>query len=190
MAGNGNNIWNNPIFDDPNLNSPMEYLERGGIRIIVPAHITGNNDTYKIPVFKLTKSVRVVDQYAEIDSITNLTNMTDVHADLWADTGGAGTIIDTLTADSGANLSGLQVGSWFTKDKEAVEPYSIVSSITGSVHEVGFGDDIGRPFIVTQRYGVDTYIRFCYTTNTILDFYMTIFFKWQPLNSGILELVT
>ncbi len=188
MIGPGRDPWRIPIESNPAINSPYEVLRREGNRVVVSSHITGNNDDYKIPVFKLIKSVTVADQYAEIKSITNLTNMTDVYADLWADTGGAGTIIDNLTAP-GANLSGLSVDSMFTKDRESAEQYSILPSATGKVHEVRFGDDIGLPFTVTQRYGVDTYIRFCYSTNTILDFWMDIFFRWIPINSGCLELV-
>jgi hypothetical protein len=188
MIGPGYDPFRSALPDNPVLNSPFEILQRDGMRIITTKRIQGNNDSYKISVFKLNGAVRVVNQYAEIMSIVALTNMTSVYADLWADTGGAGTVIQNLTANA-LDLSGVGVGSLFTKNKDNSESYTSVNGTNGGINEVTFGDDIGVPFDIVQKYEVDTFIRFNYTTNAILDFIMTIFFKWIPLNGGTLELV-
>jgi hypothetical protein len=181
--GTGRNFLKVVIPEEQQLNSPYEILEREGRRVFVEANITGNNDSYNVNVFKIIGTVRILDQFALISEIANLTNMTGIYADLWD-----GTLATDLTAD-GATLSGLPVGSYLTKDRDAAEQYSVISAATGAVHEIGLGDDIGQPFTVTQKNGADTFIRFNYTTNTVLDIVMQIFFKWQAVDGGKLELV-
>jgi hypothetical protein len=191
-------IWNltgaiyraitNSLPNSPVLNSAQKVLKRSGTTIIVPARIQGNNDSYNVPVFKVTGTVRIIEQYAILTNITNLSNMTNVYADLWADTGGAGTIIGVLTTD-GMTLSDAEEGSYFTKDKEVGETYSLVKSNTGGINETRPDEFIGRAFTVTQRKGVDTYIRFNYTTNTVLDFVMDIYFTYFLMDGSNLEVV-
>lgn len=181
---NGN--WggmNIPIIN-PLLNSPNEVLEREGVRVIfenVP--ITGNNLSYNINIFKLIGSVMVLDQYAIITEAIALTNMTDVYADLWD---GTNSVKLTNGNPGGMTLSAAPVGTLFTKDLLASSPYSINTADQCRMLEPG-NRDIGRPFIVTQKNGVNTYIRFNYTTNTNLDMKMTVYFKYKILNSGTLE---
>lgn len=183
MIGNGRVILLENIPDNPALNTPFEIFEREGMRLNSTVHITGNNDSYNLNIFQVFGTVMILNQFAILTEINNITNMTGVYADIWD-----GLVSDLLTAN-GADLSGLPVGSWFTKDRESVEQYSVVSAATACKHEIRPAQDIGLPFQVTQKNGVDTFIRFNYTTNTLLDFYMEIFFKWRPINGGYIELV-
>lgn len=184
MIGPGSDPWGRSLPDNPIINSPFEILEREGMRVEKNIHITGNNDSYNINVFQVFGTVDIISQYAEITEVNNLTNMIGVYADLWD-----GVVSDDLTAD-GATLSNFPIGSWFTKDRETTETYSVINASTCKKHEIRPAEDIGLPFQVTQKTGnVDTFIRFNYTTNTVLDFWMKIFFRWRPLNGGRLVLL-
>lgn len=164
-------------------NSPYEILDRQGHKVKVSANITGNNNSYSVNVFKVTGTVRVLDQYAIITAVTALTNMTNIYADLWD-----GTNSVLLTAD-GATLSNAPVGTFFTKDKDVTQPYSVSLADQCRMNEVINTMRIGKPFTVTQKNGADTFIRFRYTTNAVLDFTMDIFFFYELLDGGSLTLV-
>lgn len=161
--------------------SPNEILEREGHKLKVSANITGNNNSYNVNVFKITGTVRVIDQFAIITSVTALSNMTAIYADLWD-----GTNSELLTAN-GAVLSGAPVGTFFTKDQDVTQTYSVSKSDQCRVNEVAADKRIGKPFTVTQKYGANTYIRFNYTTNTVLDFDMDIYFVYEPMDGSGLE---
>jgi hypothetical protein len=172
-----------PIPDEPILNSGYEVLRRNGIRIKKEGlNVTGNNNSYNLNIFKLTGSVEIVSQYAIITAVTNLTNMTAVYADLWD-----GTNSVNLTSN-GATLSGCPVGTLFTKDLDVTNPYTINKSDQCRMNEA-IVMDIGKPFIITQKNGADTYVRLNYTTNTVLDFVMDVYFKFRELDGGTLEIV-
>ena len=172
-----------PIPRENILNSPYEIFGRQGRKIKVSANITGNNNSYNVNVFQITGTVRILDQFAIITSITDLTNMTAVYADLWD-----GTNSEALTAN-GAVLSGAPVGTFFTKDKDVTEIYSVMKADQCRVNEVTADKNIGKPFTVTQKNGVNTYIRFNYTTNTTLDFNMDIYFIYELMDGSNLEVV-
>ena len=165
-------------------NSVQEILYRVGIKTVVSSvNITGNNDSYNTNVFLLAGAVTVLEQYAVITAVTDLTNMTDVYADLWD-----GTNSVPLTKTPGLDLSGYSVGSFFTKDEVATSTYSSMNADQCRMLEAGFRT-AGRPFTVNAKNGANTYIRFNYTTNTTLDFTMDIYFYHRVLDSGSLTLV-
>jgi hypothetical protein len=135
-------------------------------------------------VFQLFGSVRVLEQVAEIASVTTLTNMTNVYADLWD-----GTNSVLLTAD-GATLSNAPVGTIFTKDQDVTQPYSVSLADQCRMSEVVDAKRIGKPFTVTQESAADTFIRFRYTTTDApLSFSMLLKFVFEPLDGGNLVLV-
>jgi hypothetical protein len=183
MIGPGYDPWRTAISGERVLNSPNEILRREGVRGEVLVHVTGNNDSYNLNIFKLFGTVDFISNFIIITEINNMSNLTNVYSDLWD-----GAFSDSITAD-GADLSGIPVGSWFAKDRESTEAFSVVSAATAKAHEIRPADDIGLPFQITQKTGdVDTFIRFNYTTNTVLDFYGHLFYKWRPVNGGYLEL--
>jgi 2-methylaconitate cis-trans-isomerase PrpF len=182
-----NAIWSDlhqPIPDAVLINTPLEVLKRNGTKIAISeVHITGNNNTYNIPVFKVTGAIRVLDQYAIITETTNITNLTNVHSDLWD-----GSVSENLTLD-GVTLSAAPVGTLFTKDQDVSKAYTVLLADQGRVNEITATKELGKPFLVIQKSGADTFIRFNYTTNTVLDFKMELFFIYQELNNSALELV-
>jgi hypothetical protein len=155
---------------------------RDYISVEQEVHLQANNETVNANVFKFTGSIEVVAQYAEVTEVTNATNITNVYADIWD-----GTNSKNLTA-AGANFSGLTVGSFFSKLEAVTEEYVVHIASQNRVTEIT-ADNIGQPFLITAKQGVNNYIRFNFTTNTTLDFKMKVFFKYRIINGGSLEFV-
>jgi len=166
-----------------NLNSLSEIINRNGTKLIIEdVNITGNNNSYNINVFKFTGAIQILCQYAIITEVTDLSNMTGVYADIWD-----GSTSVNLTDDSpGATLSGFSVGSMFTKDQAANQAYTVMNADQCRLSEPGF-NQVGRPFIINAKNGVDNYIRFNYTTNTTLDFKMSVYFTYRTIDGGTIE---
>ena len=164
-------------------NSISELLSRIGGRIWRGnLRVQANNETKVINVFRVTKTVLVLNQWAVLVDNTALTNCTNVYATAWD----GSTSID-LTAD-GIDLSGLQVGTTFFKDKEPAQPYSMLASNGVVVYEPTEKKE-GQPFYVQQKNGADTFIRFHVTTNTVLDFTIYMEFTYKLFNGAKLEMV-
>lgn len=128
-------------------------------------------------VLKVTGTVRILEQYATITSVTTLNNATGVYADTHD-----GTNVINLTAD-GSVLSGCPVDSFFTKDKDSSETYSVAKADQVRMNEVSNEDAVGTPFTITNKNNTDTFIRFhLTTTDNPVDFTIKIVFKYNPLS--------
>ena len=139
---------------------------------------------HAINLFKLHSTVRVLDQYAELMEVTTLTNCTNVYATLYD-----GTVSLDLTAD-GATLSGAPVGTVFTKNLELTQPFSVHMADQCRVTEVTHDKYVGKPFLITQKNGVDTFIRMhLTTTDNPVSFKMLLRFVYEPLDGGYLEIL-
>jgi hypothetical protein len=162
----------------------MTYLPSDDKKITTTQRITGVTGAQSINVFQITGNVIILEQYAVLTDTTTLTNCTNVYADFYD-----GTAAVDLTAD-GATLSGLPVGSLFTKDKVASNSYTVADATTGVVTET-LGDRwVGRPFTCTQKFGADSFIRLNFTTtDNPIDFSMYLEFRWRPINGGNLVLL-
>jgi hypothetical protein len=153
-------------------------------RLDAQVRIQANNETKNLNVLRFTGTIEVVSQYAEIISVVNASNMTDVYADIWD-----GTNSKNLTKSApGADFSGLCAGSFFSKLGATTEEYTINLANQNRVGDVDPGD-IGQAFLITAKYGVDNFIRFNFTTNTLLDFTMKVFFKYRIINGGSLNFI-
>ena len=132
-------------------------------------------------VLQLVGTVVITNQWAEITEITTLTNLTGMYADLYD-----GTNIINLTAD-GAILSGMPVGTFFTKDKVSSETYSVNDASQARMLETLIDKKSGRPFTITQKDGVDTFIRLhLTTTDAPVSFKVKVHFEYYPINSSTL----
>jgi hypothetical protein len=146
--------------------------------------IQANNETKNLNVFRFTGTIQIVTQYAEIMSVVNASNMTNVYADIWD-----GINSEPLTKSGpGADFSGLCTGSFFSKLGSITEEYYINFANQARVTDIDPGD-VGHPFVITAKHGVDNFIRFNFTTNTVLDFVMKVFFRYRIINGGSLEFV-
>jgi hypothetical protein len=144
----------------------------------------GGTGSQTLNVFRVYGTIRVINQHAEIIEATTLTNCTNVYATLYD-----GTNTINLTLD-GATLSGAPVGTFFTRDQDSSNAYSVATADQCRMSEVVSDKDIGRPFTVTAKNGAATYIRFHYTTtDSPIDFVMRLRFVWEPVDGGCLEVV-
>jgi hypothetical protein len=144
--------------------------------------IQANNEIKSINVLQFIGTVEIISQYAEILSVINASNMTNVYADIWD-----GTNSKNLTKSSpGADFSGLCAGSFISKLGSITEEYEVNIATENRISDIDPGD-VGQPFLITAKNGVDNFIRLNFTTNTILDFVMKVFFKYRIINGGSLN---
>ena len=151
----------------------------GGHKMEVEA-VIGGTGAQTINVFQFTGTLRVLDQYAMITRVGTLTNFTGMYADVWD-----GTNSVLLTDNTpGASLSGAPVGTYFTKNMDETQPYTVLMSDEVRVDEPDAGDKkVSQPFTANPKNGATNYIRFHYnTTDNPVDFDMTIYFIYELLN--------
>ncbi len=161
----------NILGDPTNGFHSLTHIEKS-LRITGTGALTAN-------VLQFTGAIQVVEQYAVIESITTLVNGTDVYADIWD-----GTVATDLTKTPGSTISGFEVGSFFLKDKDATNVYSTMRSDQARFNEVS-PTKAGAPFILNQKYGVDSFIRFhLTTTDAPVDFNMMIHFEYRKLSEN------
>ena len=128
-------------------------------------------------VLQFTGAIQIVDQYAVLTSVTTLVNATDVYADAWD----GATAVD-LTKTPGATMSGFEVGSFFLKDQSAASTYSTMRADQVRFNELS-ANKIGQPFILNQKNGADSFIRFhLTTTDAPVDFTMSVNFEFRKLS--------
>lgn len=167
-------------------NSACDMLQRSAGRLLCVegAVITGTG-TVNIPVLKLTGSVEILNQWAEIKTIDTLTNLTNMYADLWD-----GSTSVVLTKTTGASLSGAPVGTIFSKREPATDAYDVAFADQPRLIEKATKDII-NPFIVTANNSAETFIRFNFTTTDApVLFTADIYFEWRPLDGGHIEVYT
>jgi len=178
------NIINKIVPQEHTPNSVACMLMRQGGRLFklenVP--VTASSETKSFNVFKVTGTVLIVDQYATITEATALTNCTAVHANAYDGTN----TVDLTDAAPGATLSGAPVGTFFTKDGDNSQAFTV--NLADEVRVSEPGNKAAAPFYVTANASADTYIRVTLTTNTTLNFKMTVWFWWYPVDGGNLEL--
>lgn len=161
-------------------NCGADYGERGSGRMfeVEGATITGTG-TVNQNVFILTGTVEIINQWAEIKSVTTLNNCTGVYADLWDGTNS----VELTSSSPAATLSGAPVGTFFSKKELAANPY--VVSFADQCRLIEIDKKRHQPFTITANNSATTYIRFNYqTTDTPVLFTMDVYFEWIPLNGG------
>lgn len=146
--------------------------------------ISASAGSHAVNVFKLHGAVRVLDQAAEITSVTTLTNCTAVYATLYD-----GTNTENLTAN-GAVLSNMPVGTVFSKEGTIAAAYTVLDASQRQVDEEATSIWVGKPFTIVQKNGVDTYVRLhLTTTDDPVSFSIFLRFEYQALDGGYLEIL-
>ena len=178
--GVGSPIYQVITGGDP-ANSLGEMIARSSGYHIEKEATHAGTGTQVFNILQLTGSVVVTEQWGVITEITTLTNLTSMYADLWD-----GTLAVPLT-NNGATLSGVPVGTLFTRDKLSTSAFSVNSAATGSMLENLDSKKVGRPFVITQKNGVDTFIRLHFTTtDNPVSFKVKIHFEYYPINGSTL----
>jgi hypothetical protein len=167
------------------INAAFSMVQRAGGRLTTNTNlnITGTG-ALSANVFQVHGSVEVIEQWGEITAVTTLTNATAVYGDLWD-----GTVSEPLTAAApGATLSGAPVGTIVIKNQLKTAAMGV--SIADQCRVLEAQNRIAVPFIVTQKNGADTFIRFnLTTTDAPIDFTFDVYFVWRPLDGGHIEAV-
>ncbi|MEA2036864.1 MAG: hypothetical protein U9O94_05110 [Nanoarchaeota archaeon] len=162
-------------------NTPRTPLDALEIRRL--GTLNGNNTSVTMNIFKVIGSVEILTAHGEVMDVTTLTNMTAVYTDLWD-----GTTAVNITAN-GAILSGAPVGSLIIKQKDSTNAMITVLANQARVTEPANDKKTHQPFIVTQKNGVDTYIRMNYTTTDApIDAQILFIVKYRPIDGGSITL--
>ncbi len=163
-------------------NSAAEMIARSsGFHIDKEMTVTGTGSV-TANVLEFTGTIVILNQWAVITRVGTLTNLTAMCATAYD-----GTNTVNLTAD-GAVLSGATVGSFFTKDKVASQPYTVSLSDEVRVIEELTDKKSGRPFTLTAKEGASNYIQLNFTTtDNPVDFDVKIHFEYYPVNGSTLE---
>jgi hypothetical protein len=153
----------------------------GYIHIRKELVLDGNNETKILNAFQLVRNAEIREIYGEVieGSITNLTGLRLTLFD--------GTLSVDLTANGGV-LSGGGVGSFIVKDEDAVETIKVSLSDQARVIESIAAKDTYQSLFVTQKNGVDTFIRFHYTTTeTPINAKIQLVLAYRQVNGGVIS---
>jgi len=146
--------------------------------------LSANNTTASENIFQITSSIEILGIYGFITDASTLANLTAGF--LEADDGTAQ--VD-ITA-SGIVLSGLAVDTFFLKDAVASSALSLADNAAVKVTEPVADKNAFSPFFVTQKTGVDTFIRFTYsTTDAPINAQIEWHVNWRHVNGGSLTAV-
>jgi hypothetical protein len=177
----------NKIITEPHvLNTTKDLIARSaGYRIKLDFDLVGNNQTVVTNIFQVQGTILILTADGLVVDNTTLNNCTNIYWDVWD-----GTNSDPITKVTGANLNGAPVGTFFIKDEGVASAVTVLQADEGRIYEPSAGKKAHQEFFITQKAGVDTFIRFHYTTtdtpiNGKLAFYMT----WLPINNGNLTKV-
>lgn len=167
-------IFNLSLPTQPESDSVHGYLIRGGgLPVENTITLDANNTTASENIFQVTGTVAILRLYGVIVDATTLTNLTGASWDLFA----AGDAAIQISANNGV-LSGTGVGTMFAKTGLAADTFALNNNVSADLIEQSYeGSDVFSAFIVTQKAGVDTFIRFTYTTtdapiNAQIKFYV------------------
>lgn len=163
-------------------NSAIECMHRSnGIHIHKTNLIEGGPGTITIPYAKFTGSIILLNHYANIESVTTLTNCTDVYTDVYD-----GTIAEKVTAGNpgGADLSGFLSGSVIVKTEDETQPITAINSDQVRVYEAD-RKYVARPYTVVAKEGLECYLRFhLTTTDSPLSAIITIHLEYRIVFDG------
>jgi len=139
--------------------SPNDHLRRIAGRLVSKAlTMNVNNGTQSVNAFQVTGTVLIKKLYGFLTNAATLTNCTAAHFEL--DDGAAQ--VD-LTKNDGV-LSALPVGTFVCKNDLAAATMGIADCTNGALTEANADKEGFKEFLVTQKTGQNTYIRFTYTS--------------------------
>lgn len=163
-------------------NTPLGALVRaGGREVIKTITLSANNTSAAVNVFLLTGTVEVLKLHGEITAVTTLNNLTGAFFDLWDGTNS----VEITDNTPGTTMSGAAVGSFFTKNADALNALTFANNSQCRVSEGVSSARTFHPFLITAKTGVPTYIRFRYTTtDTPINAQLEIHCTYADINSG------
>lgn len=175
------------IFDGTGSDDSIEgaVIRVGGKHITNTITLNANNTTAYVNVFQVTGTLDIKALHGELVAKTTLTNMTNIHFDLYD-----GTNSILLTKATGANMSGFNVGSFIIKNSNASTELTTINNNQARVTEGGTGTKSFQEFLVTQKEATNTYIRFIYsTTDAPINAQVAIHLNYADIDNGTITAV-
>lgn len=168
---------------DP-ANSVCDMMKRStGFQTRKEVTVSAGVGSHVVNFFKVTGSVWILEQWAVITEVTDLTNCTAVYSTFYD-----GTNTVQITAD-GSVLSGLSVGSAFSKLQDETQTYTVIDASQARITVPGSIKKQAYPFVLTQKNGVDSFLRLHLSTTSGVNFKIMTMFDWAPINGGNLEIL-
>jgi len=150
---------NKPMDASPEVDSVHEKLDSAvGSQVTKVITLSASNTTASENIFQITGTVEITSLHGGIADTTVLTNLTAAHFDLYDSTAAV-----DITRNQGV-LSGLAVGTFFVKDGAVANDFSVCDNVAGAICEPASGNRAFAPFLLTQKTGANTFVRFTYTT--------------------------
>lgn len=139
-----------------------------------------NNTTASEVVFTVTGSIILHGIWGVVTEATTITNHTAAHLRL----NDQSATVD-LTLNTGIALSGLAVGTTFTKTGLAAAALTLDNNAAGAISEpASAGQGILSPVIIVKKTGAVTTIDYRYsTTDMPHDCDIQFFALWEPLSA-------
>jgi hypothetical protein len=172
---------NTAMEETPQEHSVHELLDRAiGNKIEKVITLDANNTTASVNIFQVTGTAHIYRLYAEVVDATTLVNCTAASFDLWDSTAAV-----QITAASGV-LSGVAEESYVLKTGLAANAFAVNDATAGALSEQTYeGSDVISRFIITQKNGADTFIRFTYTTTDApINAQLKVYCEYRCLDGG------
>lgn len=164
-------------------NSLADILSNGGgFHADKTITLSANNTTASENMFQVTDTIEILAIFGLVIDATTLVNLTAGFLEV-----DDGTAQDDITA-SGVILSGLATGTFLVKNAVATSVLTLADNVAAVVTESVADKRAYSPFFVTQKAGgVDTFVRFTYTTtdapiNAQIEWHCI----WRHVNGGTL----
>lgn len=155
-------------------------ITRNGLQVIKSYTFIGNNNTYNIPIFKVTGTIELRSLYGIVTTVLGANHtasafrLNDQTAQIY------------LTAVGGTDISAAPVGSMIIKNVLVATAITLKSAAAGAILEpTTVNQDIFSPIMLMQKTGgVETDIEYHYaTTDTPTSGAMTFFAGFVPVSS-------
>lgn len=171
----------------PAAASIHEYLDRvAGDLTTKVITINGDDATVNVNCFQITGSVEVMKIYGKVLTKTVLDSCTDINFNLNDSTA----TVQLTKSTTATALSNLAIGTIFIKNSVAADAVAVANNAAGALTEPATGNKAYFPFIVTQKTGANTYIRFTYTTaGNAQNSTFQIWVEYRPIGVGTLAAV-
>jgi hypothetical protein len=168
------------IPSSPTINSINGILRRAaGYLASKVITLDASGTTQNLNCFQITGQVKCFALYGVVTTAATFTNCTAANFQLYDSTAPV-----DLTKNDGV-LSGMAVGTLFGKTTTAATTMSIANNAAGALIEANWD-----PFVVNQKTGANTYLRFTYTTTDApIAATMTIYCEYYPIGSSTLTAV-
>jgi len=142
--------------------------------------LDASSTTASVVAFTVTGAVLVHGIWGEVTNADDLTNHTKGHLR----TNDQGATLDLTEAATGLVLSGLAVGTLFSKTALAAVALTLDSNAVAAITEpASAGQGLLSQFIVVKKTAAVTTIDYRYTTTDApADAELTLFALWEPLS--------